>query len=367
MIGVSISAARHSSVTALLFVCSCGGRVCHEWGGQGSAGSGASGGANVAGGAAGGGETPSSGGGDVYVPQNWRANLDYGGEPVPYIVNKAISGVGDDVFVAGYVAPSLPEIGFIDRLTETGWVPFYENSTGIRCLWAAEPSAVFAANIDTGEIALTDGVAARTWTIGDTKIDAMFGFSADDVVAVGEAGTVFVYDGTAWASEPSGTSAGLRGVWGSGSENVFAVGDAGTIVRRQAAGWTVMTSPTGLGLSGIWGSGPEDVYAVGGDVADAGHVIIHFDGSEWAVVNVGDDRLSSLGRVRGRSPSDLCAVGGWRRTASEESHPLFLHFDGTSWSEIEVDARGGLTDVWPLSTGAYLVSGAWDTLGVVEL
>ena len=56
---------------------------------------------------------------------------------------------------------------------------------------------------------------------------------ASDVWAVGQAGTILHWDGSAWTSVPSGTTNGLLGVWGSGASDVWAVGERGAILERR--------------------------------------------------------------------------------------------------------------------------------------
>src|SRR5688572_15218115 len=56
----------------------------------------------------------------------------------------------------------------------------------------------------------------------------------------------------------------LHGVWAINAEDVFAVGDAGTILRRTNNAWTAMTSGTARNLRGVWASSSSDVWATGG-------------------------------------------------------------------------------------------------------
>ena len=58
----------------------------------------------------------------------------------------------------------------------------------------------------------------------------VWGFAADDVIAVGEYGTVIRYDGDSWRSEDCGTSEHLRSVWGTSTTDIFAAGSLGTVV-----------------------------------------------------------------------------------------------------------------------------------------
>ncbi len=58
----------------------------------------------------------------------------------------------------------------------------------------------------------------------------IWGFAGDEVIAVGEYGTVIRYDGDSWESEDCGTAEHLRAVWGTSNTDVFAAGSRGTVV-----------------------------------------------------------------------------------------------------------------------------------------
>ena len=47
----------------------------------------------------------------------------------------------------------------------------------------------------------------------------------------GDGGTILQYDGVAWKTMTSNTTANLRAVWGSSPTNIFAVGDGGTVLH----------------------------------------------------------------------------------------------------------------------------------------
>jgi hypothetical protein len=87
----------------------------------------------------------------------------------------------------------------------------------------------------TGLPALTFSAATRFWSsasIGATyPLHSVWGTSASDVWAVGNAGTILHYDGTSWSSVSSGTLQAMNSVWGTSSSNVWAVGQSGTILH----------------------------------------------------------------------------------------------------------------------------------------
>jgi len=55
----------------------------------------------------------------------------------------------------------------------------------------------------------------------------------------------------------------LWNVWGSAANDVWAVGNAGTVLHWDGTVWAPVTVSTTKDLHGIWGSGPNDIWAVG--------------------------------------------------------------------------------------------------------
>lgn len=119
--------------------------------------------------------------------------------------------------------------------------------------------------------------------------------------AVGAVGTVQRWDGTTWKLEPTGTTAGLYGVWAIGSD-AWAVGDGGTILRRVGGTWVPQASGTTNWLFDVWGSAPDDVWAVGWQ-----GTIVHFDGCKWSLVASGTTKR--LNAIWGSGAEDYWAVG----------------------------------------------------------
>lgn len=84
----------------------------------------------------------------------------------------------------------------------------------------------------------------------------------------------------------------------------------------------------------MWGSGPDDVFAVGSGGTTPSATILHFNGRSWSFVEVDAD--SSLASVWGSSSNDVFAVG---------SKGMILHSDGSSWSAMESGTTRDLTGV----------------------
>ncbi|MBI5479396.1 MAG: hypothetical protein HY906_11095 [Deltaproteobacteria bacterium] len=88
-----------------------------------------------------------------------------------------------------------------------------------------------------------------------------------------------------WSPMTSGTTQGLRGVWGSSATDVFAVGGSGTIRHYNGSAGSPMTSGTTQLLFVVWGSSATDVFAVG----ELG-TILHYNGRAWSPMASGTTR-----------------------------------------------------------------------------
>jgi hypothetical protein len=115
--------------------------------------------------------------------------------------------------------------------------------------------------------------------------------SPTDAWAVGgspEGGTakpndlVFHWDGTAWKQEmlPMALGRSLNKVWGASADDLYAVGEAGTVWHRKAGAWALEATPATSHLLTVFGCSPTDVYAVGGQD------VLHSDGTTWTKVDV---------------------------------------------------------------------------------
>jgi hypothetical protein len=93
---------------------------------------------------------------------------------------------------------------------------------------------------------MTSGTTANlhdVWRIDD-----------ENVMAVGDNGTILHYDGTSWTIMNSGTTNDLFAVWGCGMKNVFAAGDAGTMLLFDGSNWSEMESGTSEPITALWSS-----------------------------------------------------------------------------------------------------------------
>jgi hypothetical protein len=211
-----------------------------------------------------------------------------------------------------------------------------------------------------GTVLLFDGDRWTPLTTGaGGVVEAVWGTAEDDVHALTRT-HLWHFDGAGWSAttaEDSGDTWGrLRGVGGTSPSDVVAVGYGNTILHNDGGGWRRMVVPTDENRSfyAVWGSAPDDVFAVG-------HmgVIWHFDGDGWHDVTVADpDTLPvfKLWDVWGSGPTDVYAVG------FGGGGPLILHFDGAGWAEIEHPAERPLDGVWGASASDVFAVGIQGTI-----
>jgi photosystem II stability/assembly factor-like uncharacterized protein len=97
---------------------------------------------------------------------------------------------------------------------------------------------------------------------GTVNYNAVAGSSPDNVMVVGDQGTILHWNGAALLREESGTVANLRGVAVVDETLAYAVGDQGTVLRRQDSAWLPEAPLTGAVLNAVC-AGASYAVAVG--------------------------------------------------------------------------------------------------------
>ncbi len=154
--------------------------------------------------------------------------------------------------------------------------------------------------------------------LSDRTLYGLWGASGDDVWAVGgdpNGGQAVVLRGNREGLSPvDGIPAALLPsalfkIYGFTADDVFAVGTAGTVLRWSGGVWTRDEVPTDKALTSLWGRSATDVYAVGG--VDQG-VVLHYDGTRWGVVDTVEPGPGLFG-VFTAPGQPVVAVGGGPR------------------------------------------------------
>ena len=198
----------------------------------------------------------------------------------------------------------------------------------------------------TGMHSVTLSGLATNCTVGDNPRTVTVNSGA--VAEVSFAVTCGVVTELSWTMMQSGTDFSLLSVWGSSGSDVFVTGEPGgtftsTIFHYDGQAWAPQFSREGITLYGVWGTAANNVFAVGSDPLGAfGYqgAILHFDGSAWAPVTtsgIGSGEVLYRA-VWGSSATDVYAVG---EDFTEQSNSIIAHFDGTSWSRVELAETSG--------------------------
>lgn len=163
------------------------------------------------------------------------------------------------------------------RRVSGGWMPANvvgANGTSLRAAWGADASNIWIVgggdavnlmqNIYPGKILKYNGASAVPVynTTGGTTVQAVWGTDATHVWAVGDAGVIVSWNGSAWSPQESGTMFSLYGIWGTSPTDIYAAGAGGTVLHYDGTKWSRKETGTGVNLVNVFGIG-NDVYVSG--------------------------------------------------------------------------------------------------------
>lgn len=204
-----------------------------------------------------------------------------------------------------------------------------------------------------------------TWTRQDSGTDqsqnAVFGFTASDIWAVGSRGTLTHYNGTTWTAQgvAGGANIVFSSVSGNASGSVWAVGasgNAGVAYKWNGTAWGAQTLPAQTpALTAVYAASANSAWAVGGD-----GTIVYFNGTAWAKQTpaTAGARFTA---VFGSDATHVWAVG------SLDGAGVVNFYDGTTWTDQTraMAAMRPLAAVWAANaTSAFAVGsgGAFESL-----
>ena len=156
------------------------------------------------------------------------------------------------------------------------------------------------------------------------NLNGLYCVTADDCWAVGDRrnhrGTIVRLSGGTWTNTgfPTNSSPNenLNAIHCLSGSQCWAVGDNGTLVRWNGSSWTNAASPTGDDLNGVTCVAADNCWAVGDD-----GTIVHWNGSSWtnAASPTGDD----LNGVTCVAADNCWAVG---------DDGTIVRWNGSSWT-----------------------------------
>lgn len=167
---------------------------------------------------------------------------------------------------------------------------------------------------------------------------------ANDVFAVGDAGTILRRQNGAWTKMTSNTTANLRGVWVRDATDAWAVGQGGIVVRWNGTAWSVDENAPVLDYKGVWGSAANDVWMIGDGTA------VHFTGGTTYTEAVIPGAPVSI--------SGVAANDIW--IASESGK--ISHYAGSSWQVCTGAAPCAVTQTSFFAVGARTATDVWVAL-----
>jgi hypothetical protein len=189
-------------------------------------------------------------------------------------------------------------------------------------------------------------------------VAGVWGAAANDVWAVGWAGAIFHWDGTAWSRAKSPTLTNLYGIWGASATNAWAVGDRATILHWDGSAWTIQQNEDGGydAFHAISGTSASDVWVEGYNR------LWHYDGANWNHVTAADAdggvlAIGSFATVFDRAPGDV-----WIGSGSPIPGNL-AHWNGTYWTQVDIQLAdggtvfvGSIQGIWAAPTGEVFVA-----------
>lgn len=170
--------------------------------------------------------------------------------------------------------------------------------------------------------------------------------AGDALWIVGNDGLALSYADEQWSAVETGTTNGLRDVWGVAADDFWAVGDDATALHWNGSAWQpVETGIDAASLRAVWGTASDDVWAVG-----SLGTVLHWDGDQWSIVMTGG--TYSLDDIVGRD-GQLWAVG---------NNGTLLHFSDDSWTAEQSGTSHNLHSIAIDADGVLWVAGDQGTV-----
>lgn len=152
-----------------------------------------------------------------------------------------------------------------------GWTTVPSGTTeDLYGIWGVDQQAQFVVGANGVARRFTGPIDLELTDTGTTAtLRAVAGWSATKIIAVGDAGTAILWDGSSWSPIPTGVTATLHAVVFIDADTAYAVGDGGTVLRWFLGEWYQVDIGTSVDLHAVFTT--ERGVFVGGD----GGTILH--------------------------------------------------------------------------------------------
>jgi hypothetical protein len=238
----------------------------------------------------------------------------------------------------------------------------YKRCAGVVALAAAPLLIAAAASASTGwSVATVPSTGNNTILTGASALSSTSAWAVgEQFVAAGQAPAPpvsYYWNGTAWslvATPTLGVTSDLLSVSASTASDAWAVGfsvlgrhDDGTLMEHwNGSAWSVNSSLVVTGytaeLTGVADLSPTNAWAVG---EANGSLLEHWNGTTWSQVAIPDPDFTpgANDSISASSASDIWVVGSTLNTATDQTVPEALHYNGTAWSVVAMPQAGSNT------------------------
>jgi hypothetical protein len=152
-----------------------------------------------------------------------------------------------------------------------------------------------------------------------------------------------------WIPMDSGVETDLYGVWGFSDEDVYAVGANGTALHYDGRTWSPLKPPSTQNLNDIWGASPTDLYVVGDNAT-----ILMYDGQgDWDTKKLKNNDVNLYG-VWGSDNQRY--IVGWGASGSDKDQ--VVHHNGYKWLYLYPGTQMHMSDVWSGEKG--FIAPGWE-------
>ena len=187
------------------------------------------------------------------------------------------------------------------------------------------------------------------------NLTSVWGFAANNIYAVGAAGSILHWNGTNWSAQTSGTAANFLGVQGPDSGHVYAWADDNTLhVSHDGSTWSSLGSPFTFAAHSLFATTATDMWITfnGSRVRYSSN-----DGVSFGA-DVGNIGLSSTLCLFGLSPTDMFM--GFNGGATEIMRWTSGAHDGSAWVDIANTLPSGLNfnSIWGTADGDMFAAGS---------
>lgn len=252
-------------------------------------------------------------------------------------------------------------------------------------IWSPRDGTAFAAAENavvfewTGEEVKIHKMPPSKYTPPGVDFYDIFGFSHDDVYAVGTFGAIWRYDGKIWQEIESPTKEWLEGIWGRSPNDLYVAGDEGTIFHWNGTDWKQIITNITARFYCIIGD-DEVVYVTGSQgtvikiVNDQATILstglkgdligiqkipnsqkFLICGAKGVLVQLEDDKFTTLDSKTTESLygldtfEDKIVVVGWKGAG--------LYYDGKDWLSLNLGANSFLEGIVYAGNGKWISSG----------